>query len=88
MKKDDDIQVILFVFMLKQIFNFTSSLKINLLSEMSVCTNSMHNIMFIEIFEIIALVQQSFSYSTVLWVSLCRAKNCISIKDYLSHIIL
>ena len=88
MKKDDDIQVILFVFMLKQIFNFTSSLKINLLSEMSVCTNTMHNIMFIEIFEIIALVQQSFSYSTVLWVSLCRAKNCISIKDYLSHIIL
>ena len=75
MKKDDDIQVILFEFMLKQIVNFTSSLKINLLSEMSVCTNTMHNIMFIKIFEIIALVQQSFSYSTVLWVSLCRAKN-------------
>ena len=89
MKKDDDIQVILFEFMLKQIVNFTSSLKINLLSEMSLCTVTMHNsCVSCLLFEIIALVQQSFSYSTVLWVSLCRAKNCISIKDYLSHIIL
>jgi len=63
MKEDDDIQVILFVFILKQIFNFTSSLKINLLSEMSLCTVVLC-FMFIELFEIIALVQQSFPYSS------------------------